>query len=174
MKKFHPSPLFNSIPSVSLHPNFFLWKLCGCSIALESKTPYYHLNFIYDFAAHAYAHVYRDASLFCKSEQISVIYGDCTFRWSGYFIANGYILLENLENVSRIWWHRKYKNSRCHYSSTTITSQLTLWADEKFMIQILAKAHCFFSVWMKRLKLHEAVYNRIEFLINKSIVQETF
>ena len=58
--------------------------------------------------------------------------------------------------------------------STTMTSQLTLWADEKFMIQILAKAYCFFSVWMKRLKLHEAIYNRIEFLINKSIVQETF
>ena len=55
-----------------------------------------------------------------------------------------------------------------------MTSQLTLWADEKFMIQILAKTYCFFSVWMKRLKLHEAVYNRIEFLINKSIVQDTF
>lgn len=27
---------------------------------------------------------------------------------------------------------------------------------------------------MKRLELHEVIYNRIEFLINKSIVQETF
>lgn len=27
---------------------------------------------------------------------------------------------------------------------------------------------------MKRLELHEAIYNRIEFLIDKSIVQETF
>ena len=65
-EKFRPSPLFNSIPSISLHPNFLVWKLCWCSIALESKTPYYHLNFIYDFAAHAYAHVYRDTSFFLQ------------------------------------------------------------------------------------------------------------
>ena len=30
---------FNSIPSVSLHPNFFLWKLCWRSIHLDTLLP---------------------------------------------------------------------------------------------------------------------------------------
>ena len=92
MKNLIPFPQYPCIP---------IFFCESCVDARYTLTPYYHLNFIYDFAAYAYAHVYRDTSFFCKSGQISVIYGDCTFRWSGYIFSNEYIVPENLVNVSR-------------------------------------------------------------------------